>query len=117
MAPVADRVKETSTTTGTGSLALLGAVTQFRTFTSQFGLNVRFWYAIQGQTGSEWEVGIGYLSGTTTLVRERIYASSNANAVVTLSAGTKDVFVTLPTRQIQGKGRIAATSMRLAGGS
>jgi hypothetical protein len=90
----ADRVKETSTTTGTGDITLAGAVTQFETFASNFATNAPFYYAIVGQTGSEWEVGIGHLSGATTLVRATVLASSNSNAAVNLSAGTKDVFVT-----------------------
>lgn len=93
----ADRVKETTTTTGAGNITLAGAVTQFETFTSNYALGEPFYYAVVGQTGSEWEVGIGSLSGTTTLVRDRILASSNSDAAVTLSAGTKDVFVTYPS--------------------
>lgn len=92
----ADRVKETATTTGTGNFTLAGAVSQFRTFTSVFATNQRFFYAIVGQTGTEWEVGEGYLSGATTLVRDRVIASSNSNAAVNFSAGTKDVFSTIP---------------------
>lgn len=98
---VSDRVKETSTTTGTGNITLAGAVSQFRTFSSQFATNDYFYYAIVGQTGTEWEVGTGFLSGATTLVRDVVYASSNADALVSFSAGTKDVFVTIPARRIQ----------------
>ena len=90
----ADRVKETTTTTGTGAITLAGAATQFRDFNAVFGTNVPFDYAIVGQSGSEWEVGRGYLSGSTTLVREFVDASSNSNAAVNFSAGTKDVFAT-----------------------
>lgn len=97
MSLFADRVKETTTTTGTGNLTLAGAVTQFEAFTTNFATNEVFYYAIVGQTGTEWEVGRGYLSGTTTLVRDRILQSSNADAAVSLSAGTKDVFVTIPS--------------------
>ena len=92
----ADRVKETSTTTGTGSLTLAGASTQFRSFTSAFGTsaNNQIEYAIVGQTGTEWEVGYGRLTASSTLTRDTVIASSNSNALVTLSAGTKDVFAT-----------------------
>lgn len=96
---VADRVKETSTTTGTGSLTLAGAATQFVAFSSRFAVNDVFEYAIVGQSGSEWEVGVGYLSGASTLVRDRVTASSNSDALVSLSAGTKDVFVTISARR------------------
>ena len=92
----ADRVKETSTTTGTGSLTLAGAATQFQSFNTAFGTsaNNQIEYAIVGQTGSEWEVVVGKLTGSTTLTRDRVIASSNSNALVSLSAGTKDVFAT-----------------------
>lgn len=88
-----DRVKETSTTTGTGDITLAGAVTQFESFNTNYGTQVWFPYAIVGQSGSEWEVGFGFLSASTTLVRSEVTASSNSNALVNFSAGTKDVFV------------------------
>lgn len=89
-----DRVKETTTTTGTGSITLSGAVTQFVSFASRFELTIPFYYAVVGQTGTEWEVGWGYLINPTTLVRLRVDESSNADAAVNFSAGTKDVFNT-----------------------
>jgi hypothetical protein len=98
---VADRVKETTTTTGTGAITLAGAVSQFSSFSSRFAVNELFYYAVVGQTGTEWEVGTGFLSGATTLVRDVVHASSNADALVSFSAGTKDVFVTIPARRIQ----------------
>jgi hypothetical protein len=88
-----DRVHETSTTTGTGDFTLAGAATGKVTFTSRFATNERFAYCIQGAT-TEWEVGIGYLSGSTTLVRETVLASSNSDAAVNFSSGSKDVFNT-----------------------
>lgn len=87
-----DRVKETTTTTGTGNLTTAGAATNFRTFNTAFGTNRRFFYWIVDDTNSDWEHGVGYLSGTTTLVREKVLSSTNAGAAVNLSAGTKDVF-------------------------
>lgn len=97
---VFDRVKETSTTTGSSDITLAGAVAQFVSFSSRFAVNDRFHYAIVGQTGTEWEVGQGYLSGATTLVRETILASSNSDMVVTLSAGTKDIFCTIAAKSM-----------------
>jgi hypothetical protein len=95
MAYIADRVKETTTTTGTGAIILLGAVAQFRSFATAFGATPTLThYAIVGQTGTEWEVGKGIFNGTTGLTREVIRSSSNAGALVNFSAGTKDVFVT-----------------------
>lgn len=91
----ADRVKETTTTTGTGALTLAGAVTGFQAFSSVLAANDTCYYCIVG--GAEWEVGRGTYN--TTLTRTEVYASSNAGAAVNLSAGTKDVFITLPARR------------------
>ena len=115
MALVADRVKETSTTTGTGTLTLAGAATTFRTFASVFAVGVQVYYAIVHQSADEWEVGIGTLASSSTLSRDRILSSSNSNAAVSFSAGTKDVFVTNPATEIQDKGLITALRSGLAG--
>jgi hypothetical protein len=88
----ADRVKETTTTTGAGALTLAGAASGFRAFSSVMAAADTCFYAIVG--GTEWEVGLGTYN--TTLARTTILSSSNAGAVVTLSAGTKDVFITPP---------------------
>jgi glucose dehydrogenase len=96
----ADRVKETTTTTGTGNITLAGAVAQFISFNTAFGVGPSFDYAIVGQSGTEWEVGEGVLSGSTTLVRTTVRASSNSNAAVSFSAGTKDVFCTIGATSI-----------------
>ena len=98
-----DRIKETTTTTGTGNVTLAGAVTQFRTFGSVMSNNDTCFYCIQGQTGSEWEVGLGtYVSATPAIARTTVLESSNAGAAVNFSAGTKDVFLTLAaTRTVQ----------------
>jgi hypothetical protein len=93
---LSDRVKETTTTTGTGSVTLAGAATGFQTFSSAIGTGNTMYYCIAGQGTSEWEVGMGTLSASTTLARTKIFASSNAGSAVNFSAGTKDVFVTLP---------------------
>lgn len=94
MTAIADRVKETATTTGTGDFTLAGAVSQFVAFSTRFALGDYFNYAIIGQSGTEWEVGRGKLSGSSTLVRDVVRASSNSDALVSFSAGTKDVFCT-----------------------
>lgn len=110
-----DRVKETTTTTGTGNITTAGAATRCITFNTAYGTNVRFKYVIEGQSSStEWEVGIGYLSGATTLVRETVLASSNSGSAVNFSAGTKDVFSTVganEVKQLQSRGRGYATLM------
>lgn len=93
---VKDRVKETTAVTGTGTATLLGSATGFNSF-SQIGNANSTFYAIVGQGTNEWEVGIGtYTSSGTTLSRTTVLASSNANALVNFSAGTKDVFCTYP---------------------
>jgi hypothetical protein len=93
---VSDRVKETTTTTGTGDLTLAGAVAQFQAFSAVCADLDQVPYAIVGQTGTEWEVGIGTWHAGNTLTRTRVLASSNAGALVVLSAGTKDVFLDWP---------------------
>lgn len=100
---LADRVKETTTTTGTGTVTLLGASTGFQSFSAVGNANTTY-YTIAGQTGSEWEVGIGtYTSSGTTLSRDTVLSSSNGGSLVTFSSGTKDVFVTYPAgRAITG---------------
>ena len=93
---VKDRVRETSTTTGTGTLTLAGAVTGFQTFSSAIGNTNTTYYTITN--GAEFEVGIGTV-GAGTLARTTILSSSNGGSVVTLTAGTKDVFVTYPAER------------------
>ena len=91
-----DRVKETTTTEGTGTLTLLGASTGYQSF-SVIGNGNTCYYSISSQGSSEWEVGVGtYTASGTTLARTTVLASSNANSLVSLSAGTKDVFVVYP---------------------
>ncbi len=88
---IADRVKETSTTTGTGTFTLDGAATGYQTFASAIGSGNTCYYAIT--LDSAWEVGIGTV-GTGTLARTTVLKSSNSNTAVNFGAGTKDVFVT-----------------------
>jgi len=95
---LADRVKETTTTTGTGTITLLGASTGFQSFAIVGNGNTTY-YTIAGQTGSEWEVGIGtYSTSGTTLARTTVISNSSATqpSALSFSAGTKDVFVTYP---------------------
>lgn len=88
---IADRVRETSTTTGTGTLTLDGAVTGFQTFSSAIGNTNTCYYTIT--LGSDWEVGLGTVAAGT-LARTTVLKSSNSNSAVNFGAGTKDVFVT-----------------------
>ena len=91
-----DRVKETTTITGTGTLTLGGAVTGFETFAAGIGNSNTTYYAVILPGSAEFEVGLGTLSSTTNLQRTTIISSSNSDAVVDFQAGTKDVFCTLP---------------------
>ena len=101
-----DRIKETSTTVGTGDFTLAGAVSQFRAFSSVFtagaaGVYDPLYYCIAGQGTTEWEVGKGHLSAATTLVRDVVFSSSNSNHLVNFSAGTKDVFNTITADRME----------------
>ena len=94
---VKDRVQETSTTTGTGTFTLAGAVTGFQSFSVIGNANTTY-YAIVG--GTEWEVGLGtYTLSGTLLSRDTILESSNGGTAVNFSAGTKNVFVTYPAEE------------------
>ena len=96
---LADRVKQTSTTAGTGTFTLSGAATGFQTFAVIGDGNTTF-YCIAGQSTSEWEVGIGtYTASGTTLARTTVLSNSSATqpSALSFSAGTKDVFVTYPS--------------------
>ncbi len=99
MATVADRVKETSTTTGTGDMTLAGAPTGFQTFDAVFATSEDIYYTIVNTDGA-WEVGQGHLSGSTTLVRDTVLSSSNSGSLVSFAAGTKDVFCSLPAAAV-----------------
>lgn len=93
---LADRVRETTTSTGTGSVTLAGAVTGFQTFAAIGNANTTY-YTIAGQGTGEWEVGIGtYTSSGTSLSRDTVLASSNSGSLVNFSSGTKDVFCDYP---------------------
>lgn len=93
---VKDRVQEVSTTTGTGTFTLAGAVTGFQSF-SAIGNGNTTYYAIVG--GSQWEVGLGtYTSSGTTLSRDTVLASSTGSKI-DFAAGTKNVFVTYPATE------------------
>lgn len=96
---LADRVKDTTTTTGTGAVTLSGSPPAgFQSFGAAIGNGNTTYYTISG--GSEWEVGIGtYNSTGTTLSRDTILSSSNGGSVVNFSVGTKDVFVTYPAER------------------
>lgn len=95
---VADRVHETSTTTGTGALTLAAAVTGYRRFSAVCSVADTAYYLIfavdsNGNPSGDWECGIATYSSANTLTRTTVQASSNANAAVNFSAGTKYVML------------------------
>ena len=95
---VNDRVKETSTTTGTGTFDLDGVVSGFEGFVAGIGDGNTTYYTIFNQGTTEWEVGRGTVTdaATDTLARTTVISSSNGDAAVNFTSGTKDVFCTLP---------------------
>ena len=100
---LADRVQETTTTTGTGTVTLAGAATGYQTFAAVGNGNSTY-YTITGST--EWEVGIGtYTSSGTTLSRTTVLSSSNSGCLVNFSAGSKNVFVTYPASMSVPEGK------------
>jgi hypothetical protein len=93
---VADRIQESSTSTGTGAFTLAGAGTGFRAFSAVCSTGDTLYYLIEaldanGNPSGDWEVGLGTYSGANTLTRTTPAASSNANAAVSFAAGTKRV--------------------------
>ena len=93
-----DRVKETSTTSGTGDFTLAGASTGFITFNSGIGTSNTTYYCIFEQGTNNFEVGLGTLTGSTTLQRDTVLSNSagNTSKISFGSSTTKDVFCTMP---------------------
>jgi len=118
-----DRVKETSTTTGTGTFTLAGASTGFQSF-SVIGNGNTVYYCIVRSGSTEWEVGLGtYTLSGTTLSRDTILESSNGGTAVDFLAGSKDVFCTYPAERAVTTDAIgtlaaqAANSVAITGGT
>jgi hypothetical protein len=99
----ADRVKDTSTTTGTGNITVSGSAPfGYRTFSTVLSVGDTFYYAIQGQATAEWEIGVGTYASTNQFARTTVLASSASGSAVSFSSGTKNVFITLAaTRTLQ----------------
>ena len=94
---VNNRVQETCSAPGTGTVTLLGAVSQYRSFSAGIGSNNLTYYVIADQTGTNWEVGIGTVGSTgTTLARTIVLDSSNGGSLTNFSSGTQAVWVDYP---------------------
>jgi hypothetical protein len=112
-----DRVKETTTTTGTGSFSLAGAVTGYDSF-GQIGTGNTTYYAVYLDGGSEWEVGIGTYTAPSTLSRDTILASSNSGNIVTFSAGQKTIWCDYPAGKavyLDASGSISEPIVNISG--
>jgi len=96
---IEDRVKESTVTTGTGTLTLDAAVTNFERFSANLSNSDTTYYAIVDNTNNTFEVGLGTYS-SNTLARGTIFASSNSGNKVDLGVGTKEVFITVPASKI-----------------
>jgi len=95
-----NRVRETTSTEGTGAVTLGGAVGGFQTFAAGIGNSNTTYYAISLNSEGEWEVGRGTLNGdSSTLTRTEPLESSNSDSAVDFSAGSKEVFCTLPSEK------------------
>ena len=95
-----NRVRETTSTTGTGAVTFAGAVDGFQTFAAGIGNSNTTYYAISLNTANEWEVGLGTLNGdSSTLTRTTVLESSNSDSAVDFAAGSKEIFCTLPSEK------------------
>lgn len=122
----ADRVLDSSTSTGTGAFVVSGTpAAGYRTFSAVMSVGDTCYYSIQGQTTNEWEVGLGTYSSANTLTRTTVYSSSNSGSAVTFSAGTKNVFITMvaskspqldPTGNVTALGTPASATLTNATG-
>ena len=106
-----DRVKETSTSTGTGTINLAGAEIGFETFVAGVGSTNNTFYCISHDGTAEFEVGIGTVTDATpdTLSRDTIISSSNSDNIVDFTAGTKTVFCTYPAKRAPSASMTATT--------
>lgn len=102
-----DRVKETTSTTGTSTVTLSGAQLGFQSFSSGIGSGNSTYYTIA--LGNQWEVGIGSLTNATTFTRDSVISSSNASTLVNFSSGVKDIFCALPAEYTPSPSMTAQT--------
>lgn len=94
-----DRVLETASSPGTGTVTLLGASLGYQSFNTAVTSGSTVYYTIADLGGANWEVGLGTFTSPNQLVRNTVYSSSNAGATVNFSTGTQNVFITYPAEQ------------------
>ena len=99
---IADRVKEITSTTGTGSFSLLGGSVGYRAFSDVMTTGDTCYYCAVSQSGAQWEIGTGTFSSPATLARTSIQSSSNSGSAVDFIAGTKDIFLAITATQFSG---------------
>jgi len=109
---IEDRIKESTTSTGTGPITLNGAPTGFKPFSSVCSLGDTVYAAIVAVDGSgvatgQWEIGLYTYTGTNTLTRTTVHSSSNSNQPVSFLAGTKQVYIDFTAEQIK---KLASTN-------
>ena len=109
----ADRVSDTTTTTGTGNITVSGvAPIGYKALSTVLSVSDTFYYCIQNETTAEWETGVGTYVSLNVFARTTVLASSNSGSLVSFSAGTKTVFITLAatkTLQIAPTGALNVT--------
>lgn len=94
-----DRVLETASAPGTGTVTLLGASLGYQSFNTALTSGNTTYYTIADLGGANWEVGIGTFTSPNQLARNTVLSSSNAGATVNFSTGTQNVFITYPSSQ------------------
>lgn len=104
----ADRIRETTTTTGSGNLTVNGATVGFRAFSAVCAVGTAVPYVIQGSgaVASEFETGRGTYVGANEIRRDCVFVSSNGNNLVDLSAGTHFVSLDMTTKEIESIERL-----------
>jgi hypothetical protein len=105
---LANRIRDTSTTTGTGNITVSGTPVAGYLAFSSVPIGAIFDYTINGQSGSEFETGRGKMTSSTSFSRDQVLSSSNSGALVNFSVGAKDVFLTVAEESMQSSGKVNA---------
>lgn len=106
---LSDRIRDTTTDTGTITITVTGTAPSSYYALSSLATGTVVDYVIAHQAANEVEEGRGTIGASNTLQRDQgVTKSSNSNALVSFSAGTKDVFVTVVSNSLNSRGRAAA---------